>query len=115
MKGKSIQLANRVQDLGIETAFVVAAQAAVHAATGNRVYPFHRGDLNLPTPPNIIEAAHKAMQEGKSGYTPNAGVQLLRETLAADFNRTRNTSYEMEKLLFSLVENRLFPSSCSLL
>lgn len=98
MKGKSIQLADRVSSLGIETAFVVAAQAAAHASAGNMVYPFHLGDLNLPTPPNIIEAAHRAMQEGKSGYTPNAGIPQLREALAAEFNRTRKTRYSMENV-----------------
>lgn len=96
--GKTVQLADRVKDLGIETAFVVAAQAAAHAAAGNKVYPFHLGDLNLPTPPNIIEAAYRAMREGKSGYTPNGGIPQLREALAADFNRTRKTSYSMENV-----------------
>ena len=96
--GKSMQLADRVSDLGVETAFVVAAQAAAHAAAGNKVYPFHLGDLNLSTPPNIIEAAHRAMQEGKNGYTPNGGIPQLREALAEEFNRTRNTSYSMENV-----------------
>lgn len=96
--GISIQLADRVKNLGVETAFVVAAQAAAHAAAGNRVYPFHLGDLNLPTPPNIIEAAHRAMLEGKSGYTPNGGIPQLREALAEEFNRTRNTSYTMDNV-----------------
>lgn len=96
--GESMQLADRVRDLGVETAFVVAAQAAAHAAAGNKVYPFHLGDLNLRTPPNIIDAAYRAMQEGKSGYTPNGGIPQLREALAEEFNRTRNTSYSMENV-----------------
>lgn len=94
----SMQLADRVKNLGVETAFVVAAQAATHAAAGNRVYPFHLGDLNLSTPPNIIEAAHRAMQEGKNGYTPNGGIPQLREALAEEFNRTRNTSYRIDNV-----------------
>ncbi|MFW2369006.1 MAG: pyridoxal phosphate-dependent aminotransferase [Desulforhopalus sp.] len=93
-----MQLADRVRDLGVETAFVVAAQAAAHAAAGNKVYPFHLGDLNLSTPQNIIDAAYRAMQEGKSGYTPNGGIPQLREALAEEFNRTRNTSYSMDNV-----------------
>jgi aspartate/methionine/tyrosine aminotransferase len=96
--GKSVQLADRVGNLGVETAFVAAAQAAAHAAAGNRVYPFHLGDLNLPTPPNIVEAAYRAMREGKSGYTPNGGIPRLREALATEFNRTRRTSYTMDNV-----------------
>ncbi len=95
---KTIQLADRVENLGVETAFLVAGKAAAHAAAGNEVYPFHLGDMNLPTPPNIIEAAHKAMRDGKNGYTPNAGIPQLREALAAEFNTTRKTNYNIDNV-----------------
>lgn len=93
-----LQLANRVDKLGVETAFVIAAQAAAHSAAGNKVYPFHLGDINLKTPANIIEAAYKALQEGKTGYTANAGVPQLREALAEEFNRTRGTTYTFDNV-----------------
>ena len=86
-------LADRVANLGVETAFVVAGQAAAHAAAGNKVYPFHLGDLNLTTPAHITEAACRAIKEGKTGYTANVGIAELREALAEEFNRTRNTSF----------------------
>jgi len=95
---KTIQLADRVENLGVETAFLVAGKAATHAAAGNEVYPFHLGDMNLPTPPNIIEAAYKAMRDGKNGYTPNAGIPQLREALAAEFNTTRKTNYNIDNV-----------------
>jgi aspartate/methionine/tyrosine aminotransferase len=89
----AFKFAGRVANLGVETAFVVAGQAAAHAAAGNKVYPFHLGDLNLATPANISEAAYRALKEGKTGYTANVGIVELREALADEFNRTRNTSY----------------------
>ena len=89
----ALTLADRVANLGVETAFVVAGQAAAHAAAGNRVYPFHLGDLNLATPPHITEAVCRAVKEGKTGYTANVGIAELREALADEFNRTRNTSF----------------------
>lgn len=95
---KTIQLADRVDNLGVETAFLVAGQAAAHAAAGNKVYPFHLGDMNLPTPANIIEAAHKAMRDGKNGYTPNAGIPQLRQALATEFNATRKTNYNIDNV-----------------
>jgi len=94
----TITLADRIEKLGIETAFVVAAQAAAHSAGGNKVYPFHLGDLNLKTPHNIAEAACRAIQEGKTGYTANAGIPQLREALADDFNRTRGTDYTIDNV-----------------
>ena len=41
---KQITLADRVERLGVETAFVVAGQAAAHAAAGNRVTAPSRGE-----------------------------------------------------------------------
>ncbi|MGW8193740.1 MAG: pyridoxal phosphate-dependent aminotransferase [Desulforhopalus sp.] len=98
MMGNSLQLADRIEKLGVETAFIVAARAAAHAAAGNRVFPFHLGDLNLPTPEDIIEAAYRAMREGKNGYTPNGGIPQLREALAEEFNRTRKTAYTLDNV-----------------
>ena len=62
------------------------------AATGNKVYPFHLGDMNLPTPENIVDGAFKAMHDGKTGYCPNAGIPPLREALAADVGASHGTS-----------------------
>ncbi len=92
------QLAERVNKLGVETAFLVAAQAAAHAAAGNRVFPFHLGDLNLPTPPAIVEAACRALHDGKTGYTASVGIPELRDALADEFRRTRGTAYTADNI-----------------
>ena len=76
--------AARVDDLGTETVFAVAAEAAALAAQGRTVYPFHLGDLNLATPANIAEAATRALRDGKTTYCPNAGIAELREAIAHD-------------------------------
>lgn len=88
-----MKIATRIDRLGTETAFAVSGQAAAWAAKGNRVYPFHLGDMNLPTPANIVEAANKAIADGKTGYCPAAGIPLLRETLAKDVGERRGVEY----------------------
>jgi aspartate/methionine/tyrosine aminotransferase len=93
-----MRIAERVARLGTETAFAVSAEATAFAAQGNKVYPFHLGDMNIPTPANIIEAAAKAMKDGKTGYCPNAGIPQLRETLAADVSASRGVRYSMENV-----------------
>jgi len=93
-----MQPAKRIAHLGTETAFAVAAEAKAHAAKGRRVYPFHLGDMNLPTPPNIVEATCRAIRDGKTGYCSNYGVPELRELLAQEINRTRGTHYGMENV-----------------
>jgi aspartate/methionine/tyrosine aminotransferase len=93
-----MKIAERVARLGTETAFAVSAEAAAFEAQGNKVYPFHLGDLNLKTPANVLAAGIKAMQDGKTGYCPNAGVPQLRELLADEVSETRNAQYSMENV-----------------
>jgi aspartate/methionine/tyrosine aminotransferase len=93
-----MKLAERLSRLGTETAFAVSGEAAAHVAAGNKVYPFHLGDLNITTPNNIIEATYKAMKDGKTGYCPNYGIPALREVLAEDINLSHGTSYTMSNV-----------------
>ncbi len=93
-----MRIADRISRLGSETAFAVSAEAAAFAAQGNKVYPFHLGDLNVPTPEDVMGAAIKAMREGKTGYCPTAGIPQLREALAANVSAARGVSYTMENV-----------------
>lgn len=77
-------IAERISRLGTETAFAVSAEANEWKSQGHTVYPFHLGDMDLPTPENIVEASFRALRDGKTGYCPNAGIPALREALAAD-------------------------------
>jgi len=93
-----MKFADRIARLGTETAFAVSAEAAAFAAKGNTVYPFHLGDMNIPTPANVMDAAAKAMREGKTGYCPNAGIPRLRDALAADVSASRGVRYAAENV-----------------
>lgn len=92
-------LAARVGHLGGETTpYAVFEAAAAHASRGFKVFPFHLGDLNIPTPPNIVEAAHRAMRDGKTGYAPAAGILPLREALAEEVGRLHGVPYRAENV-----------------
>ena len=93
-----MMLAERMKRLGTETAFAVSDRARIFAAEGKRVYPFHLGDMNLPTPENIVEAAYSAIHNGCTGYCPSAGCMDLRATLAEDVNRSHGTKYSAENV-----------------
>jgi aspartate/methionine/tyrosine aminotransferase len=93
-----MRIAERISRLGTETAFAVSAEAAAFAAKGNKVYPFHIGDMNIITPANVIEASFKAIKDGKTGYCPNYGIPKLREVLAADVSTSHGISYTMENV-----------------
>lgn len=91
-------IAQRISRLGTETAFAVAARATAHKAQGHEVFPFHLGDMNIPTPANIMDAACQAMRSGKTGYYPSAGIPKLRAALAQDVNSSRKTNYTLENI-----------------
>ena len=93
-----IHIADRIKLLGTETAFAVSAEAAGFAAAGNKVYPFHIGDINMPTPSTVVEGTIKAMQNGKTGYCPNAGIPQLREALALNVNASHRTNYGIDNV-----------------
>ncbi len=93
-----MKLADRLDRLGTEPAFAVAATAADWVSKGNEVFPFHLGDLNLATPENISTAMQRAVVEGKTGYCPNAGIAPLRLALANSLGRQRNVSFAPENV-----------------
>lgn len=91
-------IADRISRLGTETAFAVSGEAAAHAAMGHHIYPFHLGDMNLPTPSTVVEGAMKALYDGKTGYCPPAGIPQLREALAADVSASHGLDYHAENV-----------------
>jgi aspartate/methionine/tyrosine aminotransferase len=95
---KSSVLAERIGRLGTETAFAVSAEATEWRSLGHTVYPFHLGDMDLATPPNIVEAAFKAVRDGKTGYCPNAGIPELRQALADDVSASHGVTYGPENV-----------------
>jgi aspartate/methionine/tyrosine aminotransferase len=94
-----MKLAERIQNLGTETAFAVSLAANDWASKGNKIYPFHLGDLNIPTAPHIVEAMNKAIKDGKTGYCPAAGIPQLREALAQDVSERRGLNYSIENVI----------------
>jgi aspartate/methionine/tyrosine aminotransferase len=94
-----IKIAERISRLGTETAFAVSAEANAFAAQGNRIYPFHLGDLNLPTPSTVVDGSFKAIKEGKTGYCPNGGIPMLRTALAEDINASHGSAYHAENVV----------------
>ncbi|MEM6280952.1 MAG: pyridoxal phosphate-dependent aminotransferase [Chloroflexota bacterium] len=63
--------------------------ALMEMATGPDVIALGRGDPDLPTPAHIIEAAKKAVRDGRTAPTPVAGMPQLRTAIAEKL-RTEN-------------------------
>lgn len=96
---RALTLASRLENLGTETAFAVSLAAAEWGAKGNRIYPFHLGDIDLATPSNIIAASQKAIADGYTGYCPGAGIAPLREALAENIGGDRGLDIHPDQVV----------------
>lgn len=91
-----IQLAKRMERIGGEGAFEVLVRARALGAAGRDIVHLEIGEPDFPTPPNIIEAAKRALDEGWTHYGPTQGLPELRETIARYISETRNIKVEPE-------------------
>src|SRR4051794_13922108 len=75
-------ISRRASALGTENAFVVLAEVTALARQGKDIISFCIGQPDFPAPDNVQRAAIRAIQGGKHGYTPSAGIDELREAAA---------------------------------
>ena len=85
----SPKLAQRISQLGTESAFEVLIRARQLEAQGKEVVHLEIGEPDFPSPPHVVEAAIKALQDGWTRYGPPAGFPELREAIAQHVSETR--------------------------
>ncbi len=90
------KLAARVSQLKVESAFEVLVRARALEKQGRSVIHLEIGEPDFPTPPHIIEAGKRAMDEGYTKYGPTAGLPELRESIARYILRTRGLTVNPE-------------------
>ncbi|MEC8563592.1 MAG: pyridoxal phosphate-dependent aminotransferase [Pseudomonadota bacterium] len=92
-------LADRMTELGTETAFEVLARANALAAQGRDIINLGIGQPDFKTPAHIVEAAVKALRDGHHGYTPAQGIPELREAVAADLAARHGAAVDPSQVL----------------
>ncbi|MBI3914084.1 MAG: pyridoxal phosphate-dependent aminotransferase [Chloroflexi bacterium] len=75
--------------LGTETAFEVLVKARALEAKGRDIVHLEVGEPDFATPQNIVDAGVRALREGKTKYTPSAGIPELRQAIAQQVSVTR--------------------------
>jgi aspartate aminotransferase len=78
----TLHLANRVSLLGVEGAFDVLSRARALEAQGRNIIHLEIGEPDFETPPHIIEAGKRALDEGWTHYGATQGDPDLREAIA---------------------------------
>ncbi|HLJ50567.1 MAG TPA: pyridoxal phosphate-dependent aminotransferase [Bryobacteraceae bacterium] len=83
-----MKLAERMNRIGVETAFEVLVRARALEAQGRSVIHLEIGEPDFDTPKHIVEAAKKALDEGYTHYGPTQGLPELREAIAESVQQT---------------------------
>jgi len=99
-----LKTAANLANLGTETAFDVLARAARldeerRAAARPAVINLGIGQPDFPTPDHVVEAAVKALRDGRHGYTPAQGIPALREAAAADLHARHGVEVSPERIV----------------
>jgi len=85
-----MQLAARMSRIGVESAFEVLVRARALEKQGKSVIHLEIGEPDFPSPPHVIEAGKRALEEGWTKYGPTQGFPELREAIASYIARTRD-------------------------
>src|SRR3954471_4031916 len=94
-----LTLADRVSDLGTESAFTVLARARALEATGRDIVHLEIGEPDFDTPEHVREAGVAAIRAGETHYGPAAGLSELREVAAHHLARTRGVDVPAGRVL----------------
>ena len=82
-------LADRMMNLGTETAFEVLAKARALEAQGKEIIHLEIGEPDFDTPRHIVDAGIQALQDGYTHYGPTPGLPELREAIARNSREVR--------------------------
>jgi aspartate aminotransferase len=91
-------LSSRIEKVTPSLTLAVTNQAKVLRAQGEEVYGLAGGEPEMDTPDHIKEAAYKALQEGKTKYTPAAGIPELREAIAEKLLNDNGLAYDPKQV-----------------
>ena len=89
-----MRAADRMNNLGTESAFEVLAKAKALEAKGHDVVHLEIGEPDFDTPDHIVDAGIQALRRGYTHYGPSAGLPELQQAIADNVNATRGLEVE---------------------
>jgi len=91
-------LSSRIEKVTPSLTLAVTNQAKAMIAQGEEVYGLAGGEPEMDTPDHIKQAAYLALQEGKTKYTPAAGIPELREAIAKKLLEENKVAYDAKQI-----------------
>lgn len=96
-----METASRLQQLTPSLTLAVDSKAKAMLAEGMEVYGFGAGEPDMDTPEHIKSAAIKALQEGRTKYTPSSGIPELRSAISQKFLKDNGLDYKPGQVIVS--------------
>ena len=93
------ELSARAAAVHASSTLAVDSLAKQLKAEGKPVVSFGTGEPDFDTPDNIKEAAIRAIREGKTKYTPAAGLPALRQAIAERLKADTGVAYESSQIV----------------
>lgn len=93
--------ATRTDHLKPEGAYAVLARANQLEAAGKEIIHLEVGQPDFPTFENVSQAGIEAIRQGKTRYTPPAGMRALREAIAEGAGKQRGIEVHPEEVIVS--------------
>ena len=94
-----MRLADRMNLLKTESAFVVLAKASEMERQGRDIIHLEIGDTDFDTPSSIVDEAYAQLKAGKTHYCPSAGVLELREAACEWLRRDGRGEYSPNEIV----------------
>jgi aspartate aminotransferase len=98
---KAMQLSKKAGNMSPSITLAITAKANELKSQGVDVVSFGAGEPDFNTPENIIQAAIKAMHDGKTKYTPAGGILELKQTICEKFRKDNNLEYTPNQITIS--------------
>jgi len=92
-----LRLASRVHSLRPTAVNAVLNEVRQLQASGRSVVSLMRGQPDTPTPAHIVEAAERAVRDGRTGYPDNRGEPVLRRAVAEKLQREQGLAYDPDR------------------
>ena len=96
-----MDLTARINSVAPSPTLAITARAQAMRSDGIDVISLSAGEPDFPTPEPIIDAAKRAMDDGKTGYVATAGIEPLREAIADDYAR-RGRQIDADQVVVSV-------------
>jgi aspartate aminotransferase len=96
-----VPISKMAQAVQPSATLAAGAKARQLRAEGKTVYDFSLGEPDFNTPRHIADAAHRAVLEGHTHYTPASGLAELRGAIARSYKKTYGLEVSTEQIVVS--------------